>query len=151
VHGESWLGVALAALMKIPPDRVAWLGAEALRRITAASLSGQERFLLAECVQAYLPLDAAQQAEYDRLLQNEPFTEVKAMNKTVYEKGLEQGRLLGKQENLILQLEEKFGPVSKDLREHIESLSLDALTDLARRIVKANTLDEAGLSRFASA
>ena len=33
VHGENWLGVALAALMRIPPDRVAWLGAEALQRI----------------------------------------------------------------------------------------------------------------------
>ncbi len=27
--GDNWLGVALSVLMKIPPDRVAWLGAEA--------------------------------------------------------------------------------------------------------------------------
>ena len=33
VQGDNWLGVALAALMKIPKDQVAWLGAEALRRI----------------------------------------------------------------------------------------------------------------------
>src|SRR4029078_4828473 len=32
VQGDNWLGVALAALMKIPHERVAWLGAEALRR-----------------------------------------------------------------------------------------------------------------------
>jgi hypothetical protein len=36
VQDENWLGVALAALMRIPPDRVAWLGAEALRRLTAS-------------------------------------------------------------------------------------------------------------------
>jgi hypothetical protein len=53
VHGVNWLGAAIAALMKIPPDRVAWLGAGALRRITAAPLPAV-RFLLAECVQAYL-------------------------------------------------------------------------------------------------
>ena len=33
VHGDNWLGVALAALMRIPKDRIGWLGAEALRRI----------------------------------------------------------------------------------------------------------------------
>jgi hypothetical protein len=50
VQGENWLGVALAALMRIPKDHVAWLGAEALRRIQAAPLTDQRRFLLGECV-----------------------------------------------------------------------------------------------------
>jgi hypothetical protein len=48
VHGDNWLGVALAALMKIPKDRAAWLGAEALRRIQEAPLNDQQRFLLGE-------------------------------------------------------------------------------------------------------
>ncbi len=43
VQGGNWLGVALAALMRIPPEHVAWLGAEALRRIQAAPLSDQQR------------------------------------------------------------------------------------------------------------
>ena len=34
VQGDTWLGVALAALMKIPRERAAWLGAEALRRLS---------------------------------------------------------------------------------------------------------------------
>ena len=49
VQGTNWLGVALAALMKIPKDRVAWLGAEALRRIQAAPLSDQQRFAWRMC------------------------------------------------------------------------------------------------------
>src|SRR5438128_1830065 len=61
VQGDNWLGVALSALMRIPKDRVAWLGAEALRRIKDAPVTDQQRFILAECVQAYLPLDEAQQ------------------------------------------------------------------------------------------
>lgn len=56
VQGENWLGVALAALMKISPDKVHWLGAEALRRISGAPLTEQQRYRLGECVQAYLPL-----------------------------------------------------------------------------------------------
>jgi hypothetical protein len=36
VQGDNWLGVAVAALMRIPKERVAWLGAEAFRRIKGA-------------------------------------------------------------------------------------------------------------------
>ena len=42
VQGDNWLGVALAAMMRLPSDRVAWLGAEALRRISSAPLSDQQ-------------------------------------------------------------------------------------------------------------
>lgn len=59
VEGENWLGVALAALMRIPKDRVVCLGAEAYRRITSAPLTEQQKFLLQDCVEAYLPLDDA--------------------------------------------------------------------------------------------
>jgi hypothetical protein len=94
VQGENWLGVALSALMKIPLERVAWLGAEALRRIQEAPLTDQKRFLLGECVQAYLPLDEAQQREFERLLATETYHGVQAMNKTWYEKGVEQGQAM---------------------------------------------------------
>ena len=89
--GDNWLGVALAPLMRIPADQVAWLGAQALKRLGGAPLTGQQRFLLAECVQAYLPLDETQKQEYDRLLQSESYAEVRAMNKTIYEEGIEKG------------------------------------------------------------
>ncbi len=67
VLGDNWLGVALSALMRIPRERMAWLGAEALRRITQAPLNDQQRFLLGECVQAYLPLDDEQQQEFQTI------------------------------------------------------------------------------------
>ena len=65
VEGDNWLGVALSALMKIPRDRVAWLGAEALRRLTEAPISDRQRFLLGECVTAYLPMDDDQRHEFE--------------------------------------------------------------------------------------
>jgi hypothetical protein len=68
MRGDNWLGVALAALMRIPRDRVARLGAEALRRISQAPLTDQQRFLLGECVQAYLPLEEEQQREFQKLV-----------------------------------------------------------------------------------
>ena len=92
LQGANWLGVALAALMKIPKDRIAWLGAEALRRITAAPMSDQKRFLLGECVQAYLPMDEEQQRVFEQLVTGEPYMGVQAMNMTSYEKGAEHGK-----------------------------------------------------------
>ncbi|HVC96723.1 MAG TPA: hypothetical protein VND64_23800, partial [Pirellulales bacterium] len=73
VAGGNWLGVALSALMRIPKERQVWLGAEALRRITGAPLTEQERFLLAECVETYLPLDESEWDEFKRLLATKPY------------------------------------------------------------------------------
>src|SRR3954470_19684779 len=82
VQGDNWLGVALAALMRIPPGMAAQLGAEALRRLTEAPLNDQQRYLLAECVEAYLPLDAAGREAFERLKQGEAYAGVRAMNLT---------------------------------------------------------------------
>src|SRR5438270_901520 len=98
VQGDNWLGVALAALMRIPHDRVAWLGAEALRRIHAAPLTDQQRFLLGECVHAYLPLDPAQEREFERLIATAPYQGAQAMNVTPYEKGIAKGREEGREQ-----------------------------------------------------
>jgi len=149
VEGENWLGVALAALMRIPPERVVWLGAEALRRLAGAPLSEHERFLLAECVQAYLPLDETQQQELEKVLQTEPYVEVNAMNQTVYEKGLEKGLEKGRhQERLdlvLLLLEKRFAKLTQATRRHVEELSMEELWQLTPKISSASSLSELGL------
>jgi hypothetical protein len=141
VQGDNWLGVALAALMKIPADRVAWLGAEALRRIQAAPLSDQQRFLLGECVQAYLPLDEAQQREFERLVAGEPYQGVQAMNTTWYEKGIEKGQ----RESLRLLLDKKFGPLSPSVLVQLDGLPAERLSALLLAVLTANSLAELGL------
>jgi hypothetical protein len=149
VHGDNWLGVALAALMRLPPDRVAELGAEALRRISEAPLGDQKRFLLAECVQAYLPLDAQQQAVYQRIMEGERYSGVQAMNRTVrdegIEEGLERGRrlaLLGAVERLLAR---KFRDLPPDLPDRIRRLSDDQLDQLIIDAAFATSLAELGL------
>lgn len=91
MQGDNWLGVALSALMLIPPEQVARLGKEALERLTEAPLTEQQKFLLAECVEAYLPLDEEQQSEFERLMLGNQETKVNAMNKTTFEKGIKKG------------------------------------------------------------
>jgi hypothetical protein len=145
VRGDNWLGVALSALMRIPPERVAWLGAEALRRLAGAPLTQQQRFLLGDCVQAYLPLDEGRKRELDQLLQTDTYAEVRAMNKTVFEEAMEKGRRLGQLELVIWVLEGRFGALSARQREHLEQLSSEELRQLVLRIGSAETPAELGL------
>ena len=156
VEGENLLGVALAALMKIPKGRAAWLGAEALRRIAEAPVTDQKRFLLAECVQAYLPLDEEQQREFERIVQAPPYGGVKAMNTTWYEKGMEKGIETGlekgiekgiekeRRRTLVDLLEGQFGPLESSVLEMLDQTSSEQLPS-ARRVARAKSLQELGL------
>ena len=158
VQGDNWLGVALSALMRIPKDRQAWLGARALRRIKVAPVTDRQRYLLAECVQAYLPLDEAQQREFERLLASEPYKGVQAMRVTMAEqaeargeargeaKGEARGLVRGQRKTLALQLEQQFGPLSPQVRERLESLPTERLDELTCSVLQAKSLQELGLA-----
>ena len=145
MQGDNWLGVALSALMKTPPDRVAWLGAEALRRLTEAPLSEQERFLLGECVQAYLPMDEEQKLQFENLLQSGTYAEVRAMNQTMYEKGIEKGRQAGQVELISSLIEERFGPIPEATRRELDRLPAEALRRMALKIGSAASLADLDL------
>jgi hypothetical protein len=161
VAGDNWLGVALAALMRIPAERKAWLKAEALRRLVDSPQSDQRRYLLCECVQAYLPLDPPQLQEYENLLITEPYQGVARMEKTTFERGLEEGLekglekglerglekgvQVGQRSVLRMLLEERFGPLSQPAQERLESFPSDQLRALIRRVLQAASLEELGL------
>ena len=53
------LGVALSALMKIRSERRVEAAAEALDRVVQSTESPWRKFLLADCIQAYAPLEPA--------------------------------------------------------------------------------------------
>ena len=141
VQGENWLGVALSALMRIPRERMAWLGAEALRRIKEAPLNDQKRFLLGECVQAYLPLDDEQEREFQKLVGSEHSQGVQSMRTTWYEEGIEKGR----REAFRELLEEWFGPLSPAVLERLEQLPSERLSALGKALRQAKSLRELGL------
>ncbi len=173
VHGKNWLGVALSALMRMPANRAAELGAEALQRLTEAPLTINQRLLLGDCVQAYLPLDEAQSVEFERILLRPEYEGARAMNKTSFElghetgmergiergmergmargmergmeQGMERGRNQGHRELVIAVLEGRFGPLSGEALSKIEQLSDLRILQLARDIGKAQSLAELGL------
>ena len=135
--------------------QVAELGAKALRRITEAPLTDQKKFLLADCVEAYLPLDEQQQREYERLMLGTPQTKVKAMNKTSFDKGLESGIEKGREEGIEKGIEKgiqktilrqgtrRFGPPSNEIEGRIRALHDEtSLEELSERILDVKSWDE---------
>jgi hypothetical protein len=144
--GGNWLGVALAALMRVPRARKVWLRGEALRRILVECRENDYRkFLLAECVEAYLGLDEQQQREFERLLESPPYREIVPMMTTTFEKGVAKGMEKGQRLLLRQQLEQRFGPLSPAVVQRLEAWPPDRLSELASGVLKAGSLRELGL------
>jgi len=151
VVGSNWLGVALSSLMQIPPQRKAWLRAEALRRLLMeCPENNYRRFLLVECVEAYLELDAEQQQEYQRLLMVNPYKEIVPMMQTTFEKGMEKGMEKGEEKALRRTVEKlltkRFGPLSDSARQNLERLSIEKLDELVLAVLDAPSLEALGLT-----
>ncbi len=158
LEGESWLGVALSALMKIDKERIAWLGAEALRRLAEAPLTDQQRFLLCECVDAYLPLDPKSREVFERIKLGEPYTKVRAMNQTTYERGEkrgeERGELRGEERgrtNTQVQiaeaiLRERYGPLDQTALKRLREFPLNRVQEILLQSMHGKSLAELGLA-----
>jgi hypothetical protein len=152
--GENLLGVALSALMRRPDDRRAELYAEGLKRIASSGENDYRRFLLVECLEAYAELDDSQKERLQALLQTDPYQEVESLMKTTYERGIEQGIERGIEQviergieqgerRLTLRLmEAKFGPLSPKVKQQVEALSPEALTQLQLDLLNAKAIGE---------
>jgi flagellar biosynthesis/type III secretory pathway protein FliH len=99
---------------------------------------------LADCVQAYLPLTAPEKQALDQMTQTESYAEVRAMNQTVYEKGIEKGRREGQVDLTEALLAERFSPVSAAMREHLQQRSEEDLRHLVLKIAAGASLAELG-------
>lgn len=151
---DNMLGVALTPFMDIPDDQVLEFGNEALLKVcNAANLTEQQRYLLAECIQKYLPLLPEDQARFDELQGTPRYIGVKAMNLTWEEKGIIKGIIKGKIEGKIEgllevvedQLTLKFGELPERVHERLKQLTLPELRDVSRKLLAATSLDELGL------
>ncbi|MGP0065638.1 MAG: DUF4351 domain-containing protein [Isosphaeraceae bacterium] len=141
VLGEHLLGVALTALMRVPPARRAEVHAEALRRLAEARENDYRRYLLLDCLEAYTTLDEAQAQELAALLRTERYQGTQTMAVTTFEKGL----LQGQRTMLRKQLEARFGTLSTSARDRLDSLSPEQLEALALTLLEAPSLQELGL------
>ncbi len=137
------LGAAFSSLMRTPRGQLVAMKAKALREIARTCHNKRQRALLSECVQAYKPLNEAQFAELEQLIQTPPYREARKMAVTFFEKGRQEGRQEGLREAIKVILEGRFGALpnrvvkiidawpEKALRPLMQTISgLESLTDL---------------------
>lgn len=145
------LGVAMSALMRVPQDRRPWFKVQAFQNIAQSPYGEHKRYLLAECVDAYMPLvTVPEQEEFERLLAKEKYQEAKTMTApTIFEEGLQRGKIEGKiegqRESLMLLLEERFPPLDDSVRRRVNELPEAELRRLLRQVVHAKSLADLGL------
>jgi hypothetical protein len=151
VNGEHLLGVALSALMDIPEERRVELHAESLKRIAQSPDNDMRRFLLTECLEAYMNLDEAQRQELKALIETEPYREAKPFMITTFERGVQQGIQQGKvdatRENVLMMLSARFGKPLERVQKRVSELTMEQLKRLMIDLLKANSLEELDVLR----
>jgi hypothetical protein len=150
------LAWALAALMDPGSLRRAEHKLACLRRIASTRMSDVERLLLVNCVESYLELNPEEAAELEALSRLAKNREVRHMAMTWAEKMIAQGRKEGKREGIeegrkqvkqiVLDLlNERFGALPDPVLRQLEAEPVDRLRFLAKRILKAGSIEELGL------
>jgi uncharacterized protein DUF4351 len=104
-----------------------------------------------DCVENYLQLDPREVAEFEVLHSRRENQEVRTVAMTWSEKiaaqGEAKGRGEGAREILLSLLAERFGPLPEGARRQVEEIgSLQRLTQLAKRVLTAHSLEEMGLA-----
>ncbi len=148
------LAWALAAVMDPGDLSRAELKMACIRRITGLRVK-TDPFLLVDCVENYLQLEAREVAEFEALHSRRENQEVRTVAMTWSEKiaaqgearGEAKGETKGVREVLLLLLAERFGPLPEGARRQVEEISsLQRLTQLAKRVLTAHSLEEMGLA-----
>ncbi|HYU30966.1 MAG TPA: DUF4351 domain-containing protein [Thermoanaerobaculia bacterium] len=145
------LAWGLAAVMDPGPLSRIELRLACLQRIGGAKLSVERRGLLADFVDAYLPLTPEEEEEYKIAVGGKP-KETRAMFMTWSERlraeGVREGRREALKGVLLRLLEKRFGSVPQKALQKIESLkSVPRLTELCEQVLTASSLKELGLLR----
>ncbi len=143
--GENLLGIALAALMRVPTERRAELKASAVERLGTSPLNEAQKYLLLECVETYFPLNGSESAEYRQLIEATSKREVKQMPNMWIEIGKKEGRLEERHAILLTFLEKRFGPLTESVRERVDALEPKRVEEILDKILAAPSLRDLGL------
>jgi hypothetical protein len=152
------LAWALSALMRREHLSPAEHKLRCIKRIAAADLTEEQRFILGRCVDAYLALRGEDERRFEELQSRDEHQEVAEMAMTWLQraeaeglkKGRQEGRREGRQEGrregearlLLGQLERKFGPLASRVRRRVEAADSESLLEWGERLLTAERLDK---------
>ena len=116
-----------------------------LHQIGKSKLPVEQRGLLADFVDAYLPLTPEDEEGYKIALGGKP-KETRAMFMTWSERLRAEGERRALKGVLLRLLEKRFGPVPNQALKKVESYkSVSRLNELVQRVLTASSLQELGL------
>jgi hypothetical protein len=90
-------------------------------------------------------LDDTQRHEFEHLLLNEPDPGVRTMAITLFDRICQEGLLQGQRQFLLMQLNERFGPLRPQVYEIVHTLPEERLAALGRALFQAHSLRELDL------
>ena len=151
---DNPLASALTALMKASKEGRPYQKQVSLQRIATSGVDDARKMLLANIVETYLPLSAAEQEQFAALLA-QPGTEETRQMISVYEErgiakglqqGLQEGIVGGKRDTLLRLLRVKFGALPPSVEAQVQAIADEAQLDtLSERVLTANSLQDMGL------
>ena len=116
---------------------------ECYRRVRDSSLNEAEKSLLLNFITTCFQLTPDEEADFQRLLEQDEYQEVTEMRETYFDKLERQGM----RKLFTRQLQAKFGPLSQEVVDRVQKIeSEDELAELAEKFVTASSLAELGLS-----
>ena len=137
----SW---GFASLMDSGERERTLLLIESYRRVRDSILNEVEKSLLINFIVTCFQLTPEEEADFQRLLKQEEYQEVREMRQTYFDK-LEQR---GMRKILTQQLQAKFGTLPKAVADKIQTIEAEnELTELAKKVVTATSLAELGLDK----
>ncbi|MFQ6041466.1 MAG: DUF4351 domain-containing protein [Candidatus Poribacteria bacterium] len=108
------------------------------------TLNEAEKSLLINFIVTCFQLTPEEETDFQRLLEQEDYQEVREMRETYFDK-LERR---GMRKILTRQLQAKFGPLPQEVADRVNKIeSEDELQKIAEKVVTASSLAELGLDK----
>ena len=144
LDSNNALAYGLMAKMNYNRKERVRLKADFLRLILACPLDPARRSLLIEFVETYLPLAGVERVTFQQIVRSgQEYEKVAQMITTYEQKGKQEGITEGKQGDLILLLEKKFGKLSAALRRKVRRIeSTEKLESLLLAVLEADSLED---------
>ncbi len=141
VEGEKLLGVGLTAFMDIPDAEATRLAGRAIERIAGSQADDMTRFLLAECIESYLPVPPTHEKLLETIMASSTNEGLKALRMTTFDRGAHASRLETAKELLA----QKFGHYPPEVDTQLETMNFRDLSKVVSGILKAASLRDLGL------
>ena len=141
VEGEKMLGVGLTAFMDIPEAEATRLAGRAIERIASSNSDDYTKYLIAECIQAYLPVPPTHEGMFMSII-NAPAGEgLKPLRRTWTDLAVVAELVEVAKE----QLTEKFGSLPPGAVAKMEAMYPREIRAVLSGLIKAASLQDLGL------